>query len=630
MVRSHSPYNISIFVILLILFVYVLSVIWVSNERYVDVKKIKLPQNIPKSIFKKAKPVKVGVNTSVINAIKEKRQRIQAKRNAELEALKAKNQRELSAAVSGAKNEARIAAEKAKKLADIEQRAAEREARLIKQKAEADAAMLKRRAQIEASQETSRGRREAAEIRRRADIEAQNERNNAIKKANEIKNKANQAKQKAENDKRVAQNKLASEQARGRTEGAREYNIIVKRATAQANAEIAKAELNKVVRENASKHGAVPGYFKTGYSFAGDYFNSSGPRQCREVAYKRGHKYWGFRNHLHGAPAYKNSCFFYNSGPNYSGEVDTVHMIGCTYGGTPESGCDQVGQEEAEKIQRMYRYVRVARKREYGGHHLNLGLLKVWSNYQDVANGKPVVATSNLDIGKYPPSNLTDGNADTFAHTNDNTWEHFTIDLGDVYTIDKVEIYNRKDCCQERAKGVFVELSNSWNFDDSVRRSRNVTPTEANAWRCMSWDVKNNTYLDPSVVEKGEYIIKGGNSNKYCQTSSSSDRKFSCNSGSLIMSPTKKAYTITPVGGNKYTIKNVRYKTYCTDQSDGTIKCNKTTAGESEKFMIDMVGVNQYAIRGPKNKQYCADEGHRTICNRNAIGGWERFTFIKR
>lgn len=53
----------------------------------------------------------------------------------------------------------------------------------------------------------------------------------------------------------------------------------------------------------------------------------------------------------------------------------------------------------------------------------------------------------------YPGSNLTDGDYTTFAHSAD--WiatkdVSAEVDLGKPYTIRKVKIFNRMDCCQDR------------------------------------------------------------------------------------------------------------------------------------------------------------------------------------
>ncbi len=62
----------------------------------------------------------------------------------------------------------------------------------------------------------------------------------------------------------------------------------------------------------------------------------------------------------------------------------------------------------------------------------------------NLALGKPVLSSSNFNAGLFPNSNLTDGNFNTFAHTNNllapPLGEWFQIDLGADYFIDRVTI----------------------------------------------------------------------------------------------------------------------------------------------------------------------------------------------
>lgn len=68
-----------------------------------------------------------------------------------------------------------------------------------------------------------------------------------------------------------------------------------------------------------------------------------------------------------------------------------------------------------------------------------------------LSRGKPV--TINPPWQSYPGSNLTDGDYGTFAHSADwisTTNVSATVDLGQKYTIRKIKIFNRMDCCQDR------------------------------------------------------------------------------------------------------------------------------------------------------------------------------------
>ena len=89
-----------------------------------------------------------------------------------------------------------------------------------------------------------------------------------------------------------------------------------------------------------ARYNAVPGYFRSGFKFAGDHFNIPDPNVCKGIAQRTRVPVWGHRNNLHPDKKYKNSCYFYHSGPKYAGDGnDRIHMIGCAFGGNPKTGC---------------------------------------------------------------------------------------------------------------------------------------------------------------------------------------------------------------------------------------------------------------------------------------------------
>jgi hypothetical protein len=90
---------------------------------------------------------------------------------------------------------------------------------------------------------------------------------------------------------------------------------------------------------------------------------------------------------------------------------------------------------------------------------INLALVRVLDDEGlDYANGK--IAKSNSVHPAGPMKNLTDKNKDNFAHTHGPNTEKdwIEIDLGATQKIYSIEIYNRKDCCKDRAKGIQVSV----------------------------------------------------------------------------------------------------------------------------------------------------------------------------
>jgi hypothetical protein len=104
-----------------------------------------------------------------------------------------------------------------------------------------------------------------------------------------------------------------------------------------------------------------------------------------------------------------------------------------------------------------YRYVMVRREKTITNQHLNLAEVEVYSGGINIASGKTVTASSVY--GNFAPSLLTDGNRSNLVHTNDGPVEWFKIDLGESSFVDEVVIYNRRDCCKERAENIKIHLS---------------------------------------------------------------------------------------------------------------------------------------------------------------------------
>jgi hypothetical protein len=109
-----------------------------------------------------------------------------------------------------------------------------------------------------------------------------------------------------------------------------------------------------------------------------------------------------------------------------------------------------------EKNRLMARFVRY---KGAGTDLHNLAQMRVFNeNNVNIALGKPAIATSELY--NTPGRHLTDDNLDTIVHTNaygqkDEGW---TIDLGTTSIITKVQVINRKDCCQGRLNGAVIIL----------------------------------------------------------------------------------------------------------------------------------------------------------------------------
>jgi hypothetical protein len=163
----------------------------------------------------------------------------------------------------------------------------------------------------------------------------------AMKKAQET-NDAN-AKKLAEEKKKIADDaaKKVAEASAKAVAAANEAKAVAQKAVAlQGRLNAADAKLRGKNFERSGKYAAVPGYYRTGATWAGDHFGISDPNWCRNRARELGVASWGHRNASHPTTKYKNSCYFYKTAGKYDGDGnDDIHMVGCAFGGNPKTGC---------------------------------------------------------------------------------------------------------------------------------------------------------------------------------------------------------------------------------------------------------------------------------------------------
>ena len=239
---------------------------------------------------------------------------------------------------SKAEKARRDALEKMKdaKIAELTEKKKRQEAEIAKTEARRQAAL----------KEADAARAKAKAARTQAD--------RAIGDAKRAKDLANRAKRVA--DQRAKQagieiGRAKTQQARAAKDAAMARQRVAKAAkdVASARAQVRGVNIKRTF-EDAARYGAVPGYYTKGHVWAGDHFNVSDPNVCKSIARNKKLAVWGHRNNLHGNKKYKNSCYFYKSGPKYAGNGnDRVHMIGCTFGGNPKTGCVQPKREPVFK-----------------------------------------------------------------------------------------------------------------------------------------------------------------------------------------------------------------------------------------------------------------------------------------
>ena len=239
-----------------------------------------------------------------------------------------------------------------------------------KQKIQAEANEKARSAQLKANVEAREAQLKKLEARVNADLAAAAK---TVKNANDLKaaatitsndavrklKEAQDAQKKAdatgkENDKKLAaeKKKLAADAAKKVAAANKKAADAAEKAKAEAkkasdlkkNLDKANSTIAGVEFKRASPYGAVPGYKYPGRKAVGikNKFNVTDPNVCKRLARAQGATVWGHRNIKHKNKKYRNSCFFYtvDTKKKYAGDKnDTIHMIGCTYGGNPKTKC---------------------------------------------------------------------------------------------------------------------------------------------------------------------------------------------------------------------------------------------------------------------------------------------------
>lgn len=95
---------------------------------------------------------------------------------------------------------------------------------------------------------------------------------------------------------------------------------------------------------------------------------------------------------------------------------------------------------------------------------MNLAEIRVFSDITGPNRVTPntvVTKSSGFSGDAFPSRNFVDGNLSNFVHTSCYDIPWILVDMGSTIPIAKVMVYNRTDCCQERAKGIRMILLNS-------------------------------------------------------------------------------------------------------------------------------------------------------------------------
>lgn len=298
---------------------------------------------------------------------------------------------------------AKAAAELEKIQADTAAKMAAAQSDFEKQQIQAEAAEKARSAQLKANVQAREAQLKKLEAKVNADLAAAAK---TVKNANDLKaaatktsndavrklKEAEDAQKKADESGKENDKKLAAEKKKLAADAAKKVAAANKKATAAAAAARAEATKARQIKQKldkvnitlkgnaneiaAAKYNAVPGYQIPGRKGKGNKFNVSGPKVCIDEAKKLKANVWGYRGNNHPTKKYKKSCFFYGvpSGNTFSGlNNDSIHMIGCAYGGNPRTGCDPVPKivsaksikKATVKDKKIYLYRKFAKSKRY-------------------------------------------------------------------------------------------------------------------------------------------------------------------------------------------------------------------------------------------------------------------------
>ena len=145
------------------------------------------------------------------------------------------------------------------------------------------------------------------------------------------------------------------------------------------------------------------------------------------------------------------------------------------------------------------RYVRIVRTSS--PTVINLAELEIYDqNGVAITTGR--TATSSSTFAPFDASNIIDGNYTNFMHTNDDgvgtTWVQ--VDLGSDKEISGIFLYNRTDCCQDRAIGLTLYVINDANT--TVFTGSEITSGQPSYAYGYGFFVKPSTTGDAAYVGK--------------------------------------------------------------------------------------------------------------------------------
>ena len=176
------------------------------------------------------------------------------------------------------------------------------------------------------------------------------------------------------------------------------------------------------------------------------------------------------------------------------------------------------------------RYVMLKQNKTDANAYINLAELKAIEIFtgNNVALNK-VVTFNSVYSSDYPGSELVNNiiqTSDDMYHSGGaGTAEWVQVDLGAAYSLDNILIYNRNDCCWDRASNLQLILKDAAGniiFSNAIDAYQNLTTGAALSYNVLdvSWNPTSTT-LDRTGLDVGSYILTYAQAAGGCNAASS-------------------------------------------------------------------------------------------------------------
>ena len=291
-------------------------------------------------------------------------------------------------------------------------------------------------------------------------------------------------------------------------------------------------------------------------------------------------------------------------------------------------------------------YVRLSQGTPYqnqDAYALNILELEVYdSSGTNIAQGKSATARSQYP-GDHQPVLAFDGSLDTKYRSNyDDKDDWLEVDLGSVIDIHKIVIRHPDSEAMKDGLRGYIEI---FNGDETIGKTTQIEETSTNhvytynfkergggRWRGGQGILKTRADLitekqaaDAAAADAEQkrlaLVAEKAAADKVAADKAAADKAAADKAAAAAAA----AAEMLPNG--VYTLRGGRGGKLCADEGNRVI-CNRDAVGAWEKFTINKEG-NAYTLRGGRNGKLCADEGNKITCNRDAVGAWEKFTIEK-